>query len=86
MEDEIIEVPAPCTNEMVGLLHRAVESLLLELRESFPFARGDAMSACMYMIVEAGLATVSPEQLREDVIKAFDGTVASVIDNRRRMN
>jgi hypothetical protein len=44
------------------------------------------MSACMYMIVEAGLATVSPEQLREDVIKAFDGTVASVIDNRRRMN
>jgi hypothetical protein len=82
MKVELIEIPEPCTPEMVGVLHRAINDLLNSVAGTFPFARGDAMSAAMYMIVEAGLENSSPDKLREDVIAAFEVTLEDVLAQR----
>jgi hypothetical protein len=87
MKIELIEIPEPCTPEMVGVLHRAIDDLLDSVRVMFPFARGDAMSAAMYLIVEAGLdGGASPEKLREDVKDAFETTLADVLAQRGKAN
>jgi hypothetical protein len=87
MEVELVEFPEPSTPEMIGFLHRAIVAMLDEAREMFPFARGDAMSAAMYLIVEEGLkGGASPEKLREDVLSAFDMTIESVVAQRRKAN
>lgn len=76
----ITELPQPSTDEMVTLLTSALYEAIDQLREMFPFTHGDAMSACMHVIVEAGLhGAPSPSRLREDIVKAADAVIAEKV-------
>jgi ATP-dependent 26S proteasome regulatory subunit len=66
----------PQTDEMVTALHGAMAKALdVMFEEVGPFVNGDAMSAAMYILVDAGMVAVqngscSREKVVEDLCKA----------------
>ena len=85
-EVDITEIPEHGTDEMVTLIHHQIMGTLAQAQELMSFTRGDAMSAAMHLIVEAGLGSgAPPEKLRSDMIEAFDLTLADHLQHRKEM-
>jgi len=83
---DITEIPECGTDEMVTLIHHQIMGALAQAQEFMSFTLGDAMSAAMHLIVEAGLgAGAPPDKLRSDMIEAFDLTLADYLQRRRSM-
>jgi len=85
MEVELVEIPKPATDEMVTLIHSVITSSLGQAADQFQFSYGDVMSACLHIIVENGLEGVTAEKLREDMMVAFDITLADFLKRRGTM-
>lgn len=82
----VVEPPEPGTDEMVTLLTHAIGEAFNQLHQMFPFTSGDVMSACMHLLVEAGLSNASPAKLREDAIMALDGVLDENAKRRQKVN
>jgi hypothetical protein len=73
----LLKVPEPNTAEMINLLGELIDGVVDQL--PFNFSHGDLMSALMYSVIEAGLASApTPEKLRADLIDAVDRIIPDV--------
>lgn len=76
MEVDLVEIPEMNTDAMVQFIYRIFMEALGQVREVAKFGAGDAMAAAMHLVVEAGLAHATPEQLRADLIVGIDKILA----------
>lgn len=85
MVDSSDGFPQPNTNEAINVIGNAIDDLLHQL--PFRFTNGDVMSAALYLVVECGLNSATPEQLKQDIIESLDNVIAGVMaENKKNMN
>lgn len=80
------EPPQPNSAEMVNFLHGVIVNTCNFTSDQVSFTTGDLMGAMLFLMVETGLNTVSPQQLREDIIGALDKTLEHIAASKSGLN